>query len=89
MIKDMTRAARHDSKPEDRYQGPYVVIRRTRNGAYQLVAPHGQRDKIVSVGGRRVAKFTSREDLSNETREILHQHGPDPGGSDHEFEDEE
>ena len=71
MVRDATRESRHDSKPDDRYNGPYVVTRRGKNGVYTLVELAAPMSPPIRIGGRRVGPYHSREDHTREVELIL------------------
>ena len=71
MVRDATRDSRQDSKPDDRYKGPYVVVHRTRMGTYRLVKLDDQSNQVIAAGARRVAQYKSRAPDSERINEIL------------------
>ena len=75
LVRDTTRDSRQDAKPDDRYQGPYVVVQRGSNGAYKLVLLERPSATAQRVSGRRIMPYHSREDRTEEIREILESMG--------------
>ena len=91
LVYDTTRASRHNSKPDDRYAGPYVVIRRTNRGSYKLVRLADASNEVVSVGGRRVKGFRSRnihEERIDEIFDSLEEEGEEEAEEEEEAETE-
>ena len=92
LVYDTTRASRHNSKPDDRYAGPYVVIRRTNRGSYKLVRLADASNEVVSVGGRRVKGFRSRnihEERIDEIFDSLEEEGEEEAEEEEEAETED
>ena len=74
MIRDPSRDVRHDGKPLDRYIGPYVVLKRGRNGAYTVLDFNKPTGEPIKVGGRRVGPYHARRDHTDEIELILAEH---------------